>query len=225
MNKTNLIKLKLVALIFVMLSVFSLSANSARVIEGLYDANNDILDIASLRRGAVIFANQCMACHSVKFKRYNRVARDLGWTDREVLEKLNKPNKRVVDYMMASMSDEVAVAAFGAKIPDLSLTTRVKTTDYIYSFLRSFELNTETGKWDNKFLKGTTMPNVMPKPQDEAQMAEYDQKLRDVSNFLTYVGDPSVLKRYDLGWKVMLFLFIMFIFAYLLKREYWKDVT
>lgn len=188
------------------------------------DAENSIHDTMSLQRGAVIFANQCMACHSVKYMRYNRVAMDLGWTDEEVLEALGKTKNKAVDYMMASMSPEVAKMAFGGEVPDLSLMSRLKGTDYIYSFLRNFKLDTETGKWDNKYLKGTTMPNIMPRPTDEAAMEQYDQDTRDVANFLEYVGEPAKLKRQDLGWKVMLFLFIMFIFAYLLKREYWKDI-
>jgi ubiquinol-cytochrome c reductase cytochrome c1 subunit len=38
------------------------------------------------------------------------------------------------------------------------------------------------------------------------------------------MGDPSKLKRHELGIKVLLFLLVFFIFAYLLKKEYWKDV-
>lgn len=190
----------------------------------LEHANNSLSDRESLQKGAIIFATRCMSCHSVKYMRYNRVAKDLGWTDEEVLTKLGKTNNRVVDNMMGSMNDTVAMAAFGTKIPDLSLMARLKGTDYIYSFIRGFELDMKKGKWDNKFLPGTTMPNIMMKPNDPKALEQYDKETRDLANFLEYVGEPAKLKRYALGWKVMLFLFIMFIFAYLLKREYWKDI-
>jgi ubiquinol-cytochrome c reductase cytochrome c1 subunit len=54
--------------------------------------------------------------------------------------------------------------------------------------------------------------------------AEYDQLIYDLVNFLEYVGEPSKAKSHDLGIYVLLFLMIFFVFAYLLKREYWKDV-
>lgn len=190
----------------------------------LEKANNSILDQDSLRRGAIIFANRCMSCHSVKYMRYNRLAKDLGWSDEEALKKLNKTRNKPVDNMMGAMPAAAAKAAYGTEIPDLSLMARVKGTDYIYTFIRGFELNKETGKWDNKLLKGTVMPNIMPKPPTEKGMEQYDQDTRDLANFLEYVGEPAKLKRLDLGWKVMLFLLVLIVLTYLLKKEYWRDV-
>ena len=54
--------------------------------------------------------------------------------------------------------------------------------------------------------------------------AKYDQAAYDISNFLYYVGDPSRLYRYALGYWVIGGLFILLIFAFYLNREYWKDV-
>ena len=53
---------------------------------------------------------------------------------------------------------------------------------------------------------------------------EYDNLVRDLTNFLTYVGEPYKLERRQLGLYVLLFLGLMFILAYFLKREFWKDV-
>lgn len=224
MNNVFLKKIKAISLSALMLALVPVTSFGAGPKLDLEDAKNSIHDTESLQRGAVLFANMCMSCHSVKYMRYNRVAKDLGWTDKEVLKNLNKTSFRAVDNMMGGMYDEVAMAAFGTKVPDLSLMARLKGTDYIYSFLRSFELNKEKGKWDNKLLPGTIMPNIMPKPQNTEAMAAYDEKTRDIANFLEYVGEPAKLKRENLGWKVMLFLFIMFFFVYFLKREYWKDI-
>lgn len=213
--------------LLIMLFITVLSTNALASAGGgahLEHAGNNILDQESLQKGAVLFATRCMSCHSVKYMRYNRVAKDLGWTDEEVLKKLGKTRNKVVDNMMGSMNDTTAMAAFGTKIPDLSLMARLKGSDYIYSFLRGFELDMKKGKWDNKYLPGTAMPNIMMKPNDPKALEQYDKDTRDLVNFLEYVGEPAKMKRYDLGWKVMLFLFIMFIFAYLLKREYWKDI-
>ncbi len=53
---------------------------------------------------------------------------------------------------------------------------------------------------------------------------EYDQFVRDIVNFLDYVGEPMQLQRRSLGLKVLGFLLVFFLFAYFLKQEYWKDV-
>jgi ubiquinol-cytochrome c reductase cytochrome c1 subunit len=53
---------------------------------------------------------------------------------------------------------------------------------------------------------------------------EYDQFVRDTVNFLDYIGEPMQLKRQSLGLKVLGFLLVFFLFAYFLKKEYWKDV-
>ena len=54
--------------------------------------------------------------------------------------------------------------------------------------------------------------------------AEYDAAVYDLVNFLQYVAEPSALERQRIGVFVLLFLAILFGFAYLLNREYWKDV-
>jgi ubiquinol-cytochrome c reductase cytochrome c1 subunit len=53
---------------------------------------------------------------------------------------------------------------------------------------------------------------------------EYDVFLGDLTNFMVYMAEPVQVERRSLGWKVLLFLVVFFIFAYMLKKEYWKDV-
>lgn len=53
---------------------------------------------------------------------------------------------------------------------------------------------------------------------------EYDQFVRDTVNFLDYIGEPMQLERRSIGFRVLAFLAVFFLFAYLLKKEYWKDV-
>ncbi len=53
---------------------------------------------------------------------------------------------------------------------------------------------------------------------------EYDQFVRDIANFLDYAAEPIKAKRQSLGVFVILFLLVFFVFAFLLKKEYWKDV-
>jgi ubiquinol-cytochrome c reductase cytochrome c1 subunit len=186
-------------------------------------ANNDILDKSSLQRGALIFTNHCSVCHSLKYMRYNRIAKDLNWTDEEVIQKMTFGTKKAVDLVKASVTDEQAIKVLGTKVPDLSLMSRLKGPDYIYSFLKGFKLD-ENQKWDNSILKSTAMPNVLYSLKNHSTTEEFDENVRDVVNFLDYVGEPIKATRWSLGKYVLIFLFILFIFTYLLKKEYWKDV-
>jgi len=54
--------------------------------------------------------------------------------------------------------------------------------------------------------------------------AEFDRTVHDLTNFLAYVSEPAQLHRKTYGIFTMIFLLIFFIFAYMLKKEYWKDV-
>lgn len=53
---------------------------------------------------------------------------------------------------------------------------------------------------------------------------EYDDFVRDTVNFLVYIGEPMQLERRSIGFRVLAFLLVFFLFAYFLKKEYWKDV-
>jgi ubiquinol-cytochrome c reductase cytochrome c1 subunit len=53
---------------------------------------------------------------------------------------------------------------------------------------------------------------------------QYDETMRDLTNFMVYVGEPAKLVRYRIGISVLVFLAIFLVVAYLLKKEYWKDV-
>jgi ubiquinol-cytochrome c reductase cytochrome c1 subunit len=53
---------------------------------------------------------------------------------------------------------------------------------------------------------------------------EYDEVARDLTAFLSYVGEPVQVKRKQLGVWVLLFIAVFFVLAYLLKKEYWKDI-
>ena len=62
---------------------------------------------------------------------------------------------------------------------------------------------------------------LTPGTQNEVQ---YDTTVRDLVNFLVYMGEPSAINRKRLGVISLFALGILFIFAYALKKEYWKDV-
>ncbi|WP_178861382.1 cytochrome c1 [Thiomicrorhabdus cannonii] len=189
----------------------------------LEPAHNNLRHADSLQRGAVLFSNYCMACHSAKYMRYNRIAKDIGWSDEQVVSQMAHGLNKVVDEVQTRMLPGVAMDVLGTEPPDLSLMARLKGTDYIYTFLRAYHQD-ENGNWDNTVLKGTSMPNVLEGIQRHASSEDYAQAARDIANFLEYVGEPAKMDRMDLGWKVIAFLLVLLLLTYVLKKEYWRDI-
>jgi ubiquinol-cytochrome c reductase cytochrome c1 subunit len=219
----------------------------------LKESGTDINSTESLQRGARNFMNYCSGCHSLKYLRYSRLGADLKIPDAEVAKNLiftsAKPFDEITTAMPADSTDW-----FGKQPPDLTLMARERGTDYIYSYLHGFyQDKTRPWGVNNLYLPGTAMPHVLislqglQKPvykneQDahgSAKMVlvsveamtpgamkpeEYDQFVRDIANFLDYAAEPIKAKRQSMGIFVMLFLLVLFVFAYLLKKEYWKDV-
>jgi ubiquinol-cytochrome c reductase cytochrome c1 subunit len=214
-------------------------------------AGNDIRNRASLQRGARNFMNYCSGCHSAKYVRYNRVAADLGIEDAQLKTNLMFTTDKPADTIKSAMSPDDARKWFGNAPPDLSLIARSRSPEYIYAFLRSFyaDASRPTGV-NNTVLPGTAMPHVLAdlqgvqtavfKSSETGGKAEfekfelarpgalapekYDDFVRDTVNFLQYIGEPIEAKRRDLGVWVMLFLLVFTAFAYMLYKEYWRDV-
>ncbi len=191
----------------------------------LDSANTDINDEKSLQNGAQLFMNNCSGCHSISFMRYNRIATDLNISEADVEKNLMFNATKIGAQVVSSMSEEGAVRWFGATPPDLSLTARSRGTDWIYTYLRGFYKDAERPFGvNNKILENASMPDVLWHLKQSKSPKDFDQDVRDITNFLDYVGEPAKLIRVNLGYKVLGFLFILFILSYLLKKEYWKDV-
>ncbi|HEV7271412.1 cytochrome c1 [Pseudoxanthomonas sp.] len=215
-------------------------------------AGNDLGDRASLQRGAQLYMNYCAGCHSLKYMRYSRMAEDLGLTEDEVMKNLNFTGAKFGEQVQVSMPVAGGEKWFGKMPPDLSVISRVRGSDWIYTYLKSFYLDESRPLgWNNKLFPNASMPNPLWELQglqhaefgavDPAtgerhveslkvtqagrqSAQEFDQTARDITNFLEYVGEPAALKRQSIGVWVILFLAALTFLAYLLKQEYWKDV-
>ncbi|WOT04605.1 cytochrome c1 [Shewanella youngdeokensis] len=206
----------------------------------LEPANIDLNDQESLQRGLDHFQNNCAGCHSTQYQRYERVATDLGIALDEMRAKYIHDGAKIGDLMKSSIPTDDAAKWFGATPPDLTLVARVRGEDWIYTYLKGFYKD-ETRPFgvNNTVFPSVGMPHVLQDLQGLAvkqgdgtlvatggalSAEEYDQYVRDITGYLVYSGDPIKLERESLGWWVMGFLFIFFFVAYLLKKEYWKDV-
>ncbi|MCG8427380.1 MAG: cytochrome c1 [Chromatiales bacterium] len=191
----------------------------------LDDADIDVSDQASLQRGAKLFVNYCLSCHSAKYQRYNRMARDLGLTEEEVKQNLMFTTDKIGDTMNIAMDPEAAAEWFGTAPPDLSVISRARGDDWIYTYLRSFVPDeSRPFGYNNTVFPDVGMPHVLWKLQQDQSQEKFDSDMRDLTAFLSYVGEPIQLERKSLGIKVLIFIAIFFVLAYLLKKEYWKDI-
>ena len=230
-----------------LLSTVALASETA----GLQQAGTDLDDTASLQRGAQLYMNYCSGCHSLKYLRYARIGEDLGLSEDEVQQNLKLAGDKIGDHVISPMSAQMGVAAFGKAPPDLSVIARVRGSDWIYTYLKSFYLDeSRPVGWNNKLFANASMPNPlwemqglqqpvygkktatgeMPVEgftvsQPGTQSAEqFDQTVRDITAFLEYAGEPAATKRQSTGVWVVLFLAFFTFIAWLLKKEYWRDV-
>lgn len=192
----------------------------------------DPSDLASLQRGAKLFMNYCVGCHSLKYIRYNNMAIGIGVVDSQgkLIEQAVKDNlifsgAKITDPILTAMSKQDAANWFGMAPPDLSLVARSRGVDWLYSYLLAFYPD-DKKPWgvNNHVFPDVAMPHVLNNLQQSLTPEEYKLAVADIVNFLFYVGEPNQQIRKRIGIWVLLFLSILFIFAVLLKREYWKDV-
>jgi ubiquinol-cytochrome c reductase cytochrome c1 subunit len=185
--------------------------------------------------------------------RYSRIATDLKIPEAEASKNLIFNGAKIFEEINTGMPPD-STDWFGKPPPDLTLMARERGTNYLYSYLHGFyQDKTRPWGVNNLYLPGTAMPHILyyrqglqkpvykneKDPHGNAQMVlsgvepmipgtmkpeEYDQYVRDIVNFLDYASEPIKATRESMGIFVVLFLLVFFVFAYLLKKEYWKDV-
>lgn len=220
----------------------------------LEKADVDVSNKASLQRGAKLFVNYCMGCHSAEHQRYNRLARDIGLSDEQVRDNLIFTGAKVGEQMKNAMPKKDAKKWFGATPPDLTLIARSRGADYLYTYLKTFYID-ESRPWgvNNAAFPLVGMPHVLWELQGWQKAVvethkdaegnersvitgfeivkpgsmsgpEFDKAMRDLVNFLVYIAEPIQLERARIGVWVIAFLILLTVVFYLLKKEYWKDV-
>ncbi len=129
---------------------------------GLPPANTRMGDVAAMQRGAKLFTNYCLSCHSAKYMRYSRVAADLGIDQKSMEQNLIFTGAKFGETMNVAMTPAQGEAWFGKAPPDLSLTARSRGVDWIYNYLKSFYVDeSRPSGWNNTLLPNASMPNVL----------------------------------------------------------------
>ncbi|AEF99117.1 cytochrome c1 [Methylomonas methanica] len=234
--------------LFTLLFLLPLTVSASSGVK-LESADIDLTDNLSLERGAHHYVTYCLGCHSAKHIRYKRIAMDLELDEDEILKNVAPLGAGIYDQMHSAMNGHDAEKWFGTTPPDLSLIARSRGADWLYSYLKGFysEPGKPTGV-NNAIFKDVAMPNVFWQQQgtqeaviktvdgqevitelklvEPGQLSakEFDRMVNDLVNFLVYVGEPVQLERQQMGKYVLFFILMFIVLAYLLKKEYWKDV-
>ncbi len=207
---------------------------------------------ASVQRGARDFMAYCSGCHSLKYLRYNRIGQDLGLSDDLLKQNLIFSGAKVGEQLVSAMPAKSAEDWFGRSPPDLSLETKARSPEWVYSYLMGFYLDSSRPFGvNNLYLQNVSMPAVLGElqgwqvkveegkgegehheglPLKLAQQGsmtpeEYKAFVTDLTNFMVYAAEPNAKERVSTGWNVMFYLiFLLLPLTYFLKKEFWRDV-
>lgn len=231
----------LVALLFAPLLAFASSAALH-----LDKWPGSVADKPALQNGAKLFVNYCLNCHGASYLRYNRLT-ELGLTEEQIKDNLMFTAEKIGQPMRIAARTAEQKQWFGAAPPDLTVIARARASadgpgaDWLYTYLRQFyrDENRPSG-WNNVVFENVGMPHILWELQGEQVLnkdhklelavpgklspKEYDQAVSDLVGFLVWAGEPMQEQRKQLGIVVLLFLGVLFVVAYALKKEYWKDV-
>lgn len=203
-------------------------------------------NIPSVQRGARDFMNYCAGCHTLKYLRYQRIGDDLGIPPKLLKSKLmfvqgEKPSSHVINGMSTAEGKQF----FGKAPPDLTLEAEHRGAGWIYRYLHSFYLDPKRPNGvNNTLLPNVAMPDVVwslqgwqkrvkgedggftLKSVSQGSMTtdQFDGFTRDIANFLDYAATPEYHTRATIGPFVILYLVILGLLCYLVKRAFWKDV-
>lgn len=177
---------KLIAtLLAVLATSAALLATPARANEGAMHMDafpaEKLHDMAALQRGAKLFVNYCLNCHSAAYMRYNRL-RDIGLNEDQIKGNLLFAGEKVGETMKVALDPKQAKDWFGATPPDLSVIARSRAgegfsgADYLYTYLRTYyrDDSKATG-WNNLAFPSVGMPNVLWELQGQRR-AMYEEQ-------------------------------------------------
>jgi len=211
-------------------------------------------DRAAIQRGARVFINYCLTCHSAEYMRYKRIADDLGISEDIMKKNLMFASDKIHEGMVVAIEADDARRWFGVPPPDLSVVARARTREWLYNYFMTFYRDEKSPIGvNNATFPGTAMPNILWELQgwqdpvyetrvnakgDQERVIvdmklvepgkqtakEFKQTIRDLVTFMVYMAEPAELERHRLGFWVLAFLFVLLMISYALKHEYWRDV-
>ncbi len=211
-------------------------------------------DNAALQNGARLFVNYCQSCHGASFIRYEKLMElglseqqikdNLMFTGDKIGDTMKiamRPDE-AKKWFGATPPDLTLIARARA-------SSDGSGADWLYTYLRSFYKDDArpTG-WNNVVFANVGMPNVLWQLQgvqaletvkeengkehhklvlvEPGQLTpeQFDKQVADLVGFLVWMGEPGAGHRKAVGVGVLIFLAVLFVAAYALKKNYWKDI-
>lgn len=228
--------------------------STAETTTKLHHMSVNLSDRLSLLRGARIFTNYCLSCHTARYVRYQQLLPGLDIKPKQLQKYLMPPGRKLGNKMTVTMTAREAGKWFGTAPPDLSDIERVRGADWLFTYLTSFYLDpTRPTGVNNLVFPKVAMPDILWQLQGLQKPVyktikdgdgktrkvisglklsstgtmpkqKFDARMKDLVNFLAYLSAPYQQKSHHVGFWITPLLILFTISAYLLKREYWKDV-
>jgi cytochrome c1 len=208
-------------------------------------------DKLQLQRGLQVYREVCASCHSLKYVAFRNLTA-LGYSEDQVkalaaeyeypdVDDEGSDIKRKgtpADHFPNPYPNEKFARASnnGALPPDLSLMTkaRVQGPEYVYSLMQGYEdpppgFELLSGMNYNKYFAGHQIG--MPKQINDDQVtyadgtkASAEQISADIAAFLHWAAEPKLEARHSTGFRVMIYVLIFTVLAFLLKKKIWARV-
>lgn len=197
----------------------------------------DKSDMASVRRGAKTFATTCMSCHTLKYLRYDTLAHEEGITiDRMPLNVKNWPfgitppdlsleaDVRGVDWIYTYLHSFYKDPSRPTGVNNLLVHNTAMSAILVPYQGEQVLVSDPAANVGAIYKKQEWYSLLVQTKPGTMSPEEFDGMTADLTNFLAYAAQPFYVEQRHIGRWVLAFLAVFFVLAYLLKKEYWKDV-
>jgi cytochrome c1 len=210
-------------------------------------------DRASLQRGYRVYKDVCASCHSLRLISFRNLV-EIGFTEDEAKGiaseftvedgpdaegDMFERTARLSDRIPSPYRNDNEARSInnGALPPDLSLIVKARHggPNYIFALLNGYseeapeDFHLTDGMTYNPYFAGAEI--AMPEPLFEDAVeygdgttASVEQMAEDVTHFLAWASEPTLDRRHQLGFQVMIFLILLTGLFWIVKRRTWKDM-
>jgi ubiquinol-cytochrome c reductase cytochrome c1 subunit len=209
-------------------------------------------DRAAAQRGLQVYKEVCSVCHGLRQVAYRNLAA-LGLSEDEVKalaatvqikdgpndlgEMFERPGRPSDRFRSPFPNENAARAANnGAYPPDLSVMVKARAdgANYLHALLTGYAdppagMTMMAGMNYNKYFPGHQIAMAAPLPEDRVTYADgtkatTEQMSRDLTTFLAWAAEPELEERRAMGVRIILFLLVLTVMAYMVKRKIWADL-
>ncbi len=209
------------------------------------------IDHAAAQRGYQVYRSVCAGCHSMNLVSFRNLE-GIGIPEHTIkvlaseaeIATINGDGETVMrprlpsDRFPAPFANPQAARASnnGALPPDLSLIAKARANgpNYLYALLTGYHeppagMTVSEGMYYNAAFEGHQIAMAPPLSEGAVEFSDgtkatVEQMAHDITTFLMYAAEPHMDERKRTGLKVVLFLFVLTILLYFVKKKVWADL-